>query len=100
MDIILGIYGLLMLAGGVIGYKKAGSKMSLIMGIVSSVFIFIGLYLTQASPAKGYTLIAVMAVFLLGVFIKRFIKTKSFMPSGMLVIVNLLALVICLLKLQ
>jgi len=84
----------------VIGYKKAGSKISLIMGIVSSVFIFMGLYITQQAPTKGYTLIAVMAVFLLGVFIKRFIKTKSFMPSGMLVIVNLLALVICLLKLQ
>ena len=100
MNIILGIYGLLMLVGGVIGYKKAGSKMSLMMGIVSSVFIFIGLTITQKSPTKGYTLIAVMAVFLLGIFIKRFIKTKSFMPSGMLVIVNLLALVICLLKLQ
>lgn len=100
MNIILGIYGLLMLAGGVIGYKKAGSKMSLIMGIISSVLIFMGLYLTQESPPKGYTLIAVSAVFLLGVFVKRLIKTKSFMPSGMLVIVNFLALVICLLKLQ
>ena len=34
--IILAVYGVLMLGGGFMGYAKAGSKMSLIMGTALS----------------------------------------------------------------
>ena len=34
--IILAVYGVLMLGGGFMGYAKAGSKMSLMIGIVSA----------------------------------------------------------------
>ena len=98
MNLILSIYGILLLAGGFMGYKKAGSKISLIMGILSSILVFAGLYMAQTSAKNGYTMIAVTAAFLTGVFIKRLIKTKSFMPSGMLVIMSLIALVISLLQ--
>jgi len=38
--IVLVVYGVLMLGGGFMGYVKAGSKMSLIMGAVSASVIF------------------------------------------------------------
>ena len=100
MNLILGVYGILLLVGGFIGYKKAGSKMSLYMGIVSGILIFAGLYLTQSSPKNGYTLIAVTSAFLSGIFIKRLIKTKSFMPSGMLMVLSFAALIVSLLELK
>ena len=45
--IVLAVYGVLMLGGGFMGYAKAGSKMSLIMGTVSAIVIFTGLYLSK-----------------------------------------------------
>lgn len=100
MTIILGIYGVLLLIGGVMGFKKAGSKMSLIMGITSGVLVFLGLYLAQQNPKNGYTLIALTAAFLTGIFIKRLLKTKSFMPSGLLVLASMTALAVCLYALK
>ncbi len=100
MNIFLGIYGVLLIGGGFMGYKKAGSKMSLIMGLISGALVFLGLYLTQTSPKNGYTLIAITSAFLTGVFIKRLIKTKAFMPSGMLIVLSLLALVVSMLMLK
>ena len=38
-QIVLAVYGVLMFGGGLMGYVKAGSKISLIMGIVSAVLL-------------------------------------------------------------
>ena len=68
-------YSVLLLVGGVIGYKKANSKASLIAGVVSGlllgIFAFIG----------GWFPISVISGTMFVVFALRFIKTKKFMPS-------------------
>ena len=92
--IILAVYGVLMLGGGFFGYAKAGSKMSLIMGIVSAVFIFAGLYLSRSNVRVGYGLIAATSVLLTFTFLIRLVKTGSFIPSGMLVILSVIAVII------
>ena len=92
--IILAVYGVLMLGGGFMGYAKAGSKMSLIMGTVSAIVIFTGLYLSKANTKMGYGLISAMSTLLVGTFIIRLVKTGSFMPSGMLVILSIIAVIV------
>jgi len=92
--IILAVFGVLMLGGGFMGYAKAGSKMSLIMGIVSSIVIFAGLYLSKSNRQMGYGLISMMSVLLVVTFIIRLVKTGSFMPSGMLVILSIIAVIV------
>lgn len=92
--IILAIYGTLMLGGGYMGYAKAGSKMSLIMGIVSGIVIFIGLFLTKSNAQLGYGVIGAMSALLVVTFTMRLIKTGSFMPSGMLVILSVIAVIV------
>jgi len=92
--IILAVYGVLMLGGGFMGYVKAGSKMSLIMGVVSAIVIFVGLYLSKANKQMGYGLISAMSALLVATFIVRLVKTGSFMPSGMLVILSIIAVVV------
>ena len=83
-----------MFGGGFMGYAKAGSKMSLIMGIVSSIVIFVGLYLSKSNTQMGYGLISVMSALLVVTFIIRLVKTGSFMPSGMLVILSIIAVIV------
>jgi len=93
-NIVLAVYGVLMLGGGFMGYAKAGSMMSLIMGIVSSIVIFAGLYLSKSNTRMGYGLISMMSAILAVTFIIRLVKTGSFMPSGMLVILSIIAVIV------
>lgn len=92
--IVLAAYGVLMFGGGIMGYAQAGSKMSLIMGIFSSVVIFAGLYLSKSNSQKGYGLITAMSALLTVTFLVRLVKTGSFMPSGMLVMLSVIAVIV------
>lgn len=93
-QITLAIYALLLQAGGVIGYKMAGSKASLIAGIVSGQLEVIALFITFFMPAIGFGMGAGVAVALTLLFIFRFLKTKRLMPSGMLAVVSLLTAIL------
>jgi len=92
--VFLWVYAILMLGGGYMGYKKSGSKMSLIMGSVSCLVISIGLQINKTNATAGFTLITLMIVLLTGTFTTRLIKTKKFMPSGMLLALSVLALIV------
>ena len=93
--IVLCLYGLILLVGGYFGYVKAGSKISLIMGIISGVLIFLGLFLTNtSSPSIGYVVLALTSSCLVGIFFMRLLKTHQFMPSGMLLLASAVALII------
>ena len=93
MSIIQGlllIYGILLMAGAFIGFK-AGSKISLIAGLVSGILILFGVYYSHLRPVCGYGLTAVVSGILVLVFLLRFLKTHQFMPSGMLLLMSLIA---------
>ena len=96
IKILLGIYGVLMMVGGYIGYIKAGSKASLYMGIASGILILIGVMLMGNNPVVGYGLEAIISGLLVGVFLLRLLKTHAFMPSGMLLVLSVVALVLSL----
>jgi uncharacterized membrane protein (UPF0136 family) len=89
---VLWIYILLLLAGGLIGFLKAGSKVSLITSAASAALLILTLIpgLLGQRLANGLA-DAIMAA-LLVVFAIRLAKTKKFMPSGLLLIITGLAL--------
>jgi uncharacterized membrane protein (UPF0136 family) len=90
-DKILWIYIVLLLVGGLIGFFKANSKVSLIS---SSVFAAV-LVLTQTGifkPSVSLILVNVLLAALLVVFAIRLAKTKKFMPSGLMMILTILML--------
>ena len=91
MTSVFVIYGILMLAGGIFGFMKAGSKASLITGIASGILIFTGVGLLGTAYATGRAVLAVTSFILSGVFGIRLLKTRKFMPSGMLLVLSLIA---------
>ena len=89
---VLWIYILLLLAGGLFGFLKAGSKVSLITSAVAAAV----LVLTVIPGLLGQRLAsgladAIMAA-LLVVFAIRLSKTRKFMPSGLMLLITALAL--------
>ncbi len=91
---ILGVYALLLAVGGVIGYTKAGSRPSLIAGIVSAIAALGALFLSTTNPRLGLGIGAVLALLLAGFFGSRFAKTRKVMPAGMMAVVSVLVLII------
>lgn len=89
------IYGVLSIVGGAIGYKQAGSQVSLISGIISGLLLLVGAYLLSGGVAAGPALSGLVSLLLVVVFVVRLIKTKKFMPAGLMIIfgvANLLTL--------
>jgi uncharacterized membrane protein (UPF0136 family) len=86
-------YGILALLGGIFGYVKARSQASLISGIISGALLILSgiLYLQNASLGKAIALVVTVA--LIGVFTLRLIKTRRFMPSGLMLVAGCIALI-------
>ena len=80
------VLAVLVLVGGIIGFKKANSKASLIAGIASSIMLGICFGLTLAFPLIGLIAAFVVSLCLDVVFGIRLHKTKKFMPAGMMLI--------------
>ena len=87
------VYGLLSIFGGITGYKKAGSQVSLISGIVSGLLLIVGAYFLFAGVLTGVILSAVVTLVLVIVFIIRLVKTGKFMPAGLMVAFGVLNLI-------
>lgn len=86
------VYGTITLIGGIIGYKKAESKVSLISGGVSGVILIVAGILQLVGQNWGLILATLVAGVLVIVFLGRLVKTKKVMPAGMMVLSGLIAL--------
>ncbi len=88
---ILILYILLLLVGGWFGLKKAGSKVSLATSATAAALLLLCVLgiMPQASTIARFILGLLLAVFVI-----RLAKTRKFMPSGMLVCVTALTLLL------
>jgi uncharacterized membrane protein (UPF0136 family) len=87
------LFALLSITGGLLGWKKAGSKASLIAGGISGALLLIAAACVLSGEVKvGLTAGGVTALLLAGRFVPAFLKTKKWMPQGMMAVCALLAL--------
>lgn len=89
---ILWVYIALLLVGGLMGFLKAGSKISL---IVSAVFAVL-LALCATGVIQPFWVTDVLVGLLLAVFVMRFAKGRKFMPSGLMVALSAVMLAVLL----
>lgn len=90
MSIILGVYIVLLVVGGVMGFVKAGSKVSLVTSLIFAAALAICAF---GGVPRGLAIAHGLQVVLLAVFIARYVKTKKFMPAGLMIAVTAVALV-------
>jgi uncharacterized membrane protein (UPF0136 family) len=88
-NLVLWIYIALLLVGGLMGFLKAKSKVSLIMSVVFAIpLIVCALHRAPAYVAD------IFQVVLLLFFMMRFAKTKKITPAGIMVILTVVALLL------
>jgi uncharacterized membrane protein (UPF0136 family) len=91
-NVVLWVYILLLLAGGLIGFFKGKSKVSLITSSVFAAVLVLAAvpHVLDAAFAQKLT-IGIMAALLI-VFSIRLAQTKKFMPSGLMLVITGVAL--------
>lgn len=92
--VILFIYSTLVTLGGLMGYIKGGSVISLVAGGGSGLILFILTYLCFKKRRQAeYT--ALIMIFLLdGLFTYRFMQTFHFFPSGLFSLISITTIIL------
>lgn len=86
------LYGVLNIAGGIVGYVKSKSKISLIMGCFFGTLLVVGAIATLKGNAIGLSIATVITGILVIVFGIRWLKTQKVMPAGLMVIFGAISL--------
>src|SRR2546422_138183 len=87
------IFGALTIAGGVIGYVKAGSIPSIIAGAITGVLLLTAAFLLPEYRVAGLAIAFITSLLLAGQFIPKFMRTGKAMPAGMMSILSVIGLI-------
>jgi uncharacterized membrane protein (UPF0136 family) len=87
-ETILWIYIVLLVIGGLIGFLKAKSKISLFTSVAFAVVLSI-CALNYVRIEWAWGILSFLALF----FLIRFLKTKKFMPGGMMMLLTLVTII-------
>src|SRR5438876_8979699 len=85
---VLWIYIIVLVIGGLIGFLKAKSKVSLIMSVAFAAALSLCAAGIIFQPYVADILLAALLV----VFAVRLVKTKKFMPAGLMLVMTVVAL--------
>ena len=87
------IFGVLTIAGGIVGYLKAGSVASIIAGSITGILLLVGAFLLPEHRAIGLATVFIMSLLLAAQFAPKFIRTGKVMPAGMMAILSVIGLI-------
>ena len=85
---VLWIYIVLLVAGGLVGFFKAGSKASLIASAAFAAALILCAIRVIFEPYVADIILAVLLVF----FAMRLSKTKKFIPNGLMIVLTIATL--------
>ena len=84
------VFGVLTIAGGVVGYVKAGSVASIIAGSITGVLLLVAAFLLPEHRAIGLATAFIISLLLAAQFAPKFIRTGRVMPAGMMSILSVI----------
>jgi uncharacterized membrane protein (UPF0136 family) len=81
--LLLYVYGILLIVGGVMGYVKAKSVPSVVAGVVCGLIaLFLGANYTWHDAPYAALALALVLIFLMG---RRYLRTRKAMPALLIV---------------
>jgi len=87
------IFGVLTIAGGIVGYVKAGSVASIIAGSITGVLLLVAAFLLPEHRAIGLASALILSLLLAGQFVPKFLRTGKVMPAGIMSILSVIGIV-------
>jgi uncharacterized membrane protein (UPF0136 family) len=90
------LFGALTIAGGVIGYVKAGSVPSIVAGVITGVLLIASGFLLPDHRAAALTIALITSLLLAGQFIPKFFRTGKVMPAGIMSILSAISIIVAL----
>ena len=87
------LFGILTIAGGIVGYVKAGSVASIIAGSITGVLLLVAAFLLPQHRGVGLATALVISLVLAGQFVPKFLQTGRAMPAGMMSILSVIGVV-------
>ena len=87
-------YGMLAIIGGIIGYTKVGSKISLISGSISGLLLIISGIIQLMGINWGLTFSTIITTILIITFMIRLAKTRKMMPGGLMIFTGIVAVAV------
>jgi uncharacterized membrane protein (UPF0136 family) len=90
------VFGVLTIAGGIMGYVKAGSIASIIAGSITGVLLLIAAFLLPEYHAAGLATAFIVSLLLAAQFVPKFLRTGRVMPAGIMSILSVIGLIVAL----
>jgi uncharacterized membrane protein (UPF0136 family) len=88
------VFGVLTIAGGIMGYVKAGSTISMVAGSITGVLLIVAGIVLPEHQALGLGLGFIVSLLLAGQFIPRLIRTGRVMPAGVMSILSVIGIIV------
>jgi uncharacterized membrane protein (UPF0136 family) len=87
------LFGVLTIAGGIVGYVKAGSVASIVAGSVTGVLLLVAAFLLPEHRGVGLATALVVSLLLAAQFVPKFLQTGRVMPAGMMSILSAIGVI-------
>src|SRR5213594_5091192 len=88
------VFGILTIAGGIIGYVKAASVPSIIAGSITGVLLLVAAFLLPEHRAAGLATAFIVSLLLAAQFVPKFVRTGKVMPAGLMSILSVIGIVV------
>jgi uncharacterized membrane protein (UPF0136 family) len=87
------IFGLLTIAGGIVGYVKAGSVASVIAGSITGVLLLVAAFLMPEHRVGGLATALIVSLLLATYFGRKYFSTGAIMPAGMMSVLSVIGII-------
>ena len=87
-------FGILTIAGGIIGYVKAASLPSIIAGGITGILLLVAAFLLPEHRAAGLATAFIVSLLLGAQFVPKFLRTGRVMPAGMMSILSMIGIIV------
>lgn len=94
------VFAILTILGGIMGYVKAKSVVSIISGTISGAILIVASLLLPEHPISGGVTGLCVSVLLAGKFVPDYIHKKAFVPAGLMAFLSVASIIITILAMS
>ncbi|HEY4283577.1 MAG TPA: TMEM14 family protein [Chthoniobacterales bacterium] len=88
------VFGVLTIAGGIIGYVKARSAASIVAGTITGILLIVAGMLLPVHRELGLCLALVTSAILAAQFVPRLLRTRRVMPAGVMSLLSVIGIIV------